>query len=120
MRIGLLLALLISAEQARAQVPLEVEPTDPKAARIVLVAGVNSAKIGEHEYFADTVILAQLLKQTPGVFPIIARDGWPKNEKIFDGARVIFFLMDGGGSQLHLRADRMALLQKQIDAGVGL
>ena len=27
-----------------------------------------------------------LLKQTEGVWPVMARDGWPKNEKIFDDA----------------------------------
>src|SRR5437660_456720 len=86
-------------------VPLEVEPADPKLTRIVLVAGVNSAKLGEHEYFAGTVLLAQLLRQAPGVFPIIARDGWPKNPKIFEGAKAIFFFMDGGGAQPYLRAD---------------
>ncbi len=114
---SLCLAATLRAQEST--VPLEVEPTDPKLTRIVLVAGVNSAKIGEHEYFAGTVLLADLLRQTPGVFPIIARDGWPKNPKIFEGAKSIFFFMDGGGAQPYLRADRMAILEKHMASGVG-
>src|SRR5437899_38719 len=33
-------------------VPLEVQPTDPKLAKIVLVAGRQSHGPGEHEFFA--------------------------------------------------------------------
>src|SRR5688500_2087401 len=86
-------------ESKSSGVALEAEPTDSKLTRIVLVAGPTTAKLGEHEYFAGTVLLAEMLKQTPGVFPIVARDGWPKNPKIFEGAKAIFFYMDGGGSQ---------------------
>lgn len=112
--------LLPAQEQGKTGVPLEVEPKDSKLTRIVLVAGVNTAKTGEHEYFAGTVLLANLLKQTPGVFPVIARDGWPKNPKIFEGAKAVMFYSDGGGAQLHLKADRMAEVQKLMDAGVGM
>lgn len=104
----------------QSKVPLEVEPTDPKAARIVLIAGVNSQKEGEHEYFAGTALLMQLLRQTPGVAPVMARDGWPKNPKIFEGARAIVLFMDGGGKQAHLTPERLAILEKQVGAGAGL
>src|SRR5437660_5640515 len=76
-------------------VPLEKEPTDPKLAKIVLVAGKQSHGPGDHEFFAGSAILMNLLKQTPGVAPVMVRDGWPKNEKIFDGAKAVVFYMDG-------------------------
>src|SRR3984957_11260718 len=64
---------------------LEKQPTDPKAAKIVLVAGRQSHGPGDHEFFAGCAILMKLLKETPGVAPVMVRDGWPKNERVFDG-----------------------------------
>jgi type 1 glutamine amidotransferase len=100
-------------------VPLEKEPTDPKAAKIVLVAGSKSHGPGDHEFFAGCAILMNLLKQTPGVAPVMARDGWPKNEKIFDGAKAVVFYMDGGGGHPILQKEHQAVVQKLIDQGVG-
>ena len=59
---------------------------DFKGKKIVIVAGSKSHGSGDHEFFAGSVILMNLLKQTDGVWPVLARDGWPKNEKIFEGA----------------------------------
>ena len=59
--------------------------------------GRQSHGPGDHEFFAGSAILMNLLKQTPGVWPIMARDGWPKNEKLFDTADCIVMYMDGGG-----------------------
>src|SRR5262249_31659987 len=64
-------------------------------------------------------ILMNLLKQTPGVAPVMARDGWPKNEKIFDGAKAVVFYMDGGGGHPILQKEHQAVVQKLIDQGVG-
>ena len=57
---------------------------DFKGKRILIVAGRLSHGPGDHEFFAGSAILMNLLKQTPGVWPIMACDGWPKNEKLFD------------------------------------
>jgi type 1 glutamine amidotransferase len=100
-------------------VPLEVEPTDPKLTRIVLVAGRASHGPLAHEFFAGTTILFNMLKQTPGVFPIMARDGWPKNPKIFEGAKSTVFYMDGRGGHPIIKPDRMEMLQKLMDQGAG-
>ncbi len=103
----------------QSQVPLEVEPSDPGPAKIVLVAGKASHGPGHHEYFAGLALLMKVLRQTPGAFPVLARDGWPKNEKIFEGARAIVFFADGGGGHPLLAPGRMDLLQKEIDRGAG-
>jgi type 1 glutamine amidotransferase len=100
-------------------VPLEKEPADAKAAKIVLVAGKQSHGPGDHEFFAGCAILMNLLKQTPGVAPVMARDGWPKNEKIFDGAKAVVFYMDGGGGHPILQKEHQEVVQKLIDQGVG-
>jgi type 1 glutamine amidotransferase len=100
-------------------VPLEVQPTDPSLTKIVLVAGRQSHGPGDHEFFAGSAILMNLLKQTPGVFPVMARDGWPKNPKTFENAKAVVFYMDGGGGHPILQQDHKAVVQKLIDSGVG-
>ncbi len=106
----------------QSSVKLEVDTDDPKAIKIILIAGpatVTKAP-GGHEYFAGCVLLADLLKQTPGVHPVLVRD-WPKNEKIFDGAKVVLFYMDGGGKQSSLASkDRIAKLDALAAAGTGM
>src|SRR5262245_49938571 len=81
----------------QSDIALEKEPTDPKLAKVVLVAGRQSHGPGDHEFFSGTAILMKMLQQTPGVFPVMARDSWPKNEKIFDNAKAVLFYLDGGG-----------------------
>src|SRR5437868_3386137 len=96
----------------QSKVPLEVQPTDPALAKIVLVAGRQSHGPGEHEHFAGCALLMKLLKETPGVFPVMARDGWPKNPETFAGAKTIVFFMDGGGGHPIIKNHHMDDLQK--------
>src|SRR5947208_9204991 len=103
----------------QSKVPLEVQPTDPGLTKIVLVAGRQSHGPGDHEFFAGSAILMNLLKQTPGVFPVMARDGWPKNPKTFEGAKSVVFYMDGGSGHPILQQDHREVVQKLIDSGVG-
>jgi type 1 glutamine amidotransferase len=101
-------------------VPLEAQPTDPALAKIVLVAGSKSHGPGDHEFFAGCAILMKLLKQTPGVFPVMARDGWPKKpEKTFENAKAVVFYMDGGNGHPIIKPERQPAIQKMIDQGVG-
>jgi type 1 glutamine amidotransferase len=101
-------------------VPIEVQPTDPSLTKIVLVAGRQSHGRGEHEFFAGCSVLMKLLRETPGVFPVLARDGWPKNPAAtFAGAKAVVFFMDGGSGHPIIKADHLAQIQKLIDNGVG-
>ncbi len=104
----------------QSKVALGVEPpADFKGKKIVLVAGSKSHGPGDHEFFAGTAILMDLLKQTPGVWPVMVRDGWPKDEKVFDGAATVLFYMDGRGGHPVVQKDRLKAMQKLIDAGCG-
>jgi type 1 glutamine amidotransferase len=104
----------------QSQVPLEKQPPDPtKVVKIVLVAGRPSHGSGEHEFFAGCALLMKLLKQTPGVFPVLAKDGWPKNPKTLEGARAVVFFMDGGGGHPIIQKEHREVVQKLIDQGVG-
>src|SRR5579862_9639971 len=104
----------------QSKVPLEVEPpADFKGKKIVIVAGSRSHGPGDHEFFAGSAILMNLLKQTPHVWPVMARDGWPKNEKIFESADSLVFYMDGGGGHPVIKPEHMETLQRYLDKGVG-
>jgi type 1 glutamine amidotransferase len=100
-------------------VPLEKQPTDPKLTKIVLVAGRASHGPGDHEFFAGSAILMKMLQETPGVFPVMARDGWPKNPKTFEDAKAVVFYMDGGGVHPILNKGHKEVVQKLIDKKVG-
>ncbi len=134
MRTLLLLAALFGCTSARAddaaglgfdpydqsKVPLEVQPPpDLKGQKIVLVAGSKSHGPGDHEFFAGTAVLMNLLKQTPNVWPVMARDGWPKDESVFDGAACVVFYMDGRGGHPVVKGDRLKKMQALMDKGVG-
>jgi type 1 glutamine amidotransferase len=123
---GLALALSFAANAAdepdpydQSSVPIEQQPTDPNATKIVLVAGRQSHGPGEHEFFAGCSVLMKLLPQTKGVFPVMARDGWPKNPKTFEGAKSVVFYMDGGGGHPVIQKEHKEVVQKLIDQGVG-
>ena len=110
------------AASDRSDVPLEADSTDPASGmtKIVLVAGSFSKGHGKHEYFAGCAMFMNLLKQTPGIAPVMAAEGWPRNEKIFEGAKAIVFYLDGGGKQPYLTPERMALIDKLMAQGVGM
>jgi type 1 glutamine amidotransferase len=103
-------------------VPIEELPTDPKLAKIVLIAGPAATKLksGEHEYFAGCAVLAKMLRQTPGVFPVIARDGWPTKPDTLTGAKAVVLFVEGGDVHAALKGDRIKELQKLADAGAGI
>jgi type 1 glutamine amidotransferase len=105
----------------RSGIPIEVQPTDPKAVKIVLIAGDAGTGHGpgEHEHFAGSLLLWRMLQQTPGVAPVLVENGWPKDPAAtFKDARAVVFYMDGGGKQPTIaHADEV---QKMVDAGVGI
>jgi type 1 glutamine amidotransferase len=104
----------------QSKVPLEVQPTDPKLTKIVLIAGRQSHGRGEHEFFAGCSVLMKLLQETPGVFPVMVRDGWPKHPaETFANAKSVVFFMDGGSGHPLIKDNHMAEIQKLIDNGVG-
>lgn len=91
----------------------------PAASKIVLVAGTPSHPAGEHEFNAGVNVLEKLLEQN-GVDAVIVRGGWPEDVKVFDGAKSIVLFMDGGAKHPAVQQDRLSILQKYMDKGVGM
>ncbi|MDW4633494.1 hypothetical protein NQ284_27715, partial [Escherichia coli] len=89
------------------------------ATKIVLIAGSNYFKPGEHEYIAGCAALADLLKQTPGVAPVLAID-WPTKPETLEGAKAVVMFFDGAKKHGLLAGDRFAQIQKLADQKVGL
>jgi type 1 glutamine amidotransferase len=113
--------LLLAVPLLGADVPklaVEVPPTDSKSTKIVLVAGSNFYKKGEHDYIPNCAALADLLRQS-NVAPVLALD-WPKKPETFAGAKAVVFFYDGGDKNGVLKDDRAAQVQKLADAGVGI
>jgi hypothetical protein len=110
----------LTPEQLR--VPLDIPPPDsqPSDSRILLIAGTPSNKPGQHEYFAGCALLRQWLAEIPGVAPVMAAEGWPKNEAVFEGVRSVLLFMDGGSKLPFLSPGRRARLHSLASAGVGL
>lgn len=97
----------------------DVTAAEPGAAKIVLIAGSNRVKPGEHDYLNGCIVLWKLLRQTPGVAPVLAVD-WPEKPETLAGARAIVMLFDGGDKHALLKQDRLMQIQKLSDEGVGL
>jgi hypothetical protein len=108
-----------SVRGAETAVPLELDTRDSKLTKIVLLAGEPSGKPGQHEYFADCALMFGWLKQTPGVWPVLART-WPTNEAILDGAKCIVVLMDGGAKHPLLEEHRRKKLETLAEEGIGI
>ncbi|MFM9090377.1 MAG: hypothetical protein ACKOUK_01380, partial [Verrucomicrobiota bacterium] len=100
-------------------VPLELDAPRPGLAKIVLLAGAPSSKPMAHEYFAGCALLLEWLRLQPGVWPVLAR-GWPRDERVLEGARSVVYFGDGGGKQPFAEPRRWAVLQRLLDGGAGL
>lgn len=130
MRLSLLALLALSTPVLAADpdpfdqsgVPVEQLPTDPKAVKVVLIAGfpANKLKSGEHEYYAGVALLANMLKQTPGVAPVIVKDGWPKKKETLPGAKAVVLFLEGGDAHTVIKEDRIQELMALEAAGAGI
>lgn len=120
---AMLMTLPIHAGEKTPKLPkgitLEEQPKDAKLAKIVFIAGSNFYKPGEHEYIGGCAVLMDLVRQTPGVFPVLALD-WPKNPETFKNAKAVVFFLDGGDKHPVLKGGKLVETIKLADEGVGL
>ena len=88
--------------------------------RIVLLAGSPSHGPGEHEFNAGCQLLKKCLDKIGGIQAEVYQNGWPKDEKVFEGADAVFIYADGGGGHPFNRPERRAVIEKLMKKGVGL
>lgn len=88
--------------------------------KILLLAGSVSHGPGEHEFNAGCQLLKKCLDSVPGIKAEVHKNGWPADEKAFEGADAIFIYCDGGGGHPFHKSERRALIDKLMKQGVGL
>ena len=88
--------------------------------KIVVIAGRPSHGPGDHEFNAGCKLLVECLKKVDGVNPVFVGGGWPKDDKVFEGAKSVVFFMDGGGGHPIIQGDHLSTLKRLMDQGVGL
>jgi type 1 glutamine amidotransferase len=95
-----------------------------KAKKIVLIGMNRDHGPGEHEYLAGLKILAECLKQTPGVEPVILKveyndKGFGKHAKALDGAHSVVCFLRAGGAFLLDNKERKEKIQELLKKGTG-
>jgi Trehalose utilisation len=92
-------------------------------AKIILIPGrvKVSDRIGHHDYLAGCLLLASLLEQTSGVKTVVGRDGWLKEEGMFDDASTAIFYAGGSSMKSIFQSPhRLERIQQLLDRGGGL
>lgn len=95
---------------------------DAQTTTIALLPGPvkSTGRPGHHDYLGGCSLLAGLLAQTPGVHTELISEGWPTDEVALETAATLVFYT-GGRKQPFLRPpERIGLMQKLVDRGVGL
>jgi hypothetical protein len=97
--------------------------------KIVLIAGKPSHPVLAHEHRAGLLLLQKCLANVPGITTVVYSNGWPSkvvdgktvdDHAALDGAAGIVIYSDGGGGHPVMPGDRLQVLGKLMDQGVGL
>lgn len=121
-------ALPASAQPAAANPPnlgAVALKSPPLGKKIVLIGGRKSHGPGEHDFPNGIPLIAAWLRASPAfaATDVLAyTGGWPADLAVLDGAASIVCYFDGVQEKPEPfnRADRIAYLQKLMDAGTGL
>jgi type 1 glutamine amidotransferase len=90
--------------------------------KLVIIAGKPSHPPRMHEFNAGVQLLNKCLHDVPGLRPEIVLNGWPKDEKLFEGADAVVFYMDGGAKHEAVQEGRRRLdmIDGWTKKGVGI
>ncbi len=87
--------------------------------KIVLIGGGQSHSYMAHEHYAAFVLMKKWLESAGvGLHAIICKNGWPKDESVFDGATAI--AVNSNGERGHALNGHLAELDALRKRGVGL
>lgn len=93
---------------------------EPKAKKLVLMAGTPSHGPGMHEHNAGVQLFHQCLKGIKGLDVSFLLNGYPKDDSILDTADAILCYSDGGKGHPLIQGERVMRLGKLLEKGVGL
>ena len=119
-----LFCLLAAAVGAAVMSPA-VPAADTKAKKILLLGMDRDHAPGDHEYMAGLAILAECLKQTPGVevttFKLDAKaKGLPEEvAKALNGANTVVTFLKAGGGYFLADGERRAKIEEVMKKGAG-
>ncbi len=88
--------------------------------RLLLIAGRPSHGPGDHEFRAGCLLLQKCLAGIPGLRTEVYTNGWPSDDKVFEGAAAVFIYADGGGNHPAIQHGRIELIDSLAARGVGL
>ena len=91
---------------------------DGGAKKVVFIAGGPSHGFGAHDHLAGCHLLANKLKEGMPGYETAVVQGWPADEKVFDGASAVVIFADGGPG--HLALPHIRTLDKLSTKGVGI
>src|SRR3954470_11907743 len=93
---------------------------EPK--KLILMAGKPSHPPRMHEFNAGVQLLAKCLADVPGLKTEIVLNGWPKDEKVFEGGGAVVFYMGGGAKPEAVQEGRRRLdmIDGWTKRGVGI
>ena len=86
--------------------------------KVVFIAGGPSHGFGAHDHLAGCNLLADKLKEAKPGYETVVTQGWPKDEKVFEGAGAVVIYADGGPG--HLALPHIRTLDKLSNSGVGI
>lgn len=91
----------------------------PVRKKIVFVAGKPSHGKGQHEHRAGCMLLAEHLNKSGlPIEAVVVDNGWPADNRVFDGAFAVVIYSDGGGGHPGIR--QLATLRAMAKKGVGI
>lgn len=101
---------------------LAIGMSGPRSAdrKLVILAGKISHGPGDHEFRAGSLLLKKCLEKVAGLEVVVVPNGWPEDEKIFDGATAVVCYADGGGGHPFIQADHATLVSTLAKKGVGI
>ncbi len=88
--------------------------------KIIFIAGNPSHGPLQHEHRAGCLLLQKCLQNYPGVVSEVYSNGWPTDEKVFEGAAAVVVYSDGGGGHPLLQGDHLKTIGELMKKGVGL
>jgi type 1 glutamine amidotransferase len=95
---------------------------DAAPKKLVIVAGKPSHPPRMHEFNAGVQLLEKCLRDVPELKTEIVLNGWPHDEKAFEGASAVVFYMDGGAKHEAVQEGerRLKMIDGWTKRGVGI